>query len=200
MKTVIYFSFLLFSASIQAQDNSLLMDTLPYFQIPEYPASYNQHTTVARMIDGLGYRYHWATRELRKDDLAFLPGNDGQNCRTVCDHILGLTHMMLNALHQRPHKRLEGVEDMPFEEVRRRTLENLWEASTLLKKEKTPLAESKIIFERGDNRREMEFWHIINGPLADALYHTGQIVSYRRSAGNPIDPNVSVFMGRTMEE
>jgi hypothetical protein len=29
------------------------------------------------------------------------------------------------------------------------------------------------------------FWHLINGPMADALTHTGQISSFRRLAGNP---------------
>lgn len=199
MKTISSIFIVLISFTAQAQVSSPPSNSLPYFQIPDYPDTYNQFTTVARMIDGLGYRYHWATRELREDDLAFLPGNDGQNCRTVCDHILGLTHMILNALHQRTHEQLEGISDLAFEEVRRRTLNNLLEISQILKSEETPLENCKIIFERGDNRRELEFWHIINGPIADAIYHTGQIVSYRRSAGNPIDANVSVLMGRTME-
>ena len=29
----------------------------------------------------------------------------------------------------------------------------------------------------------------------DAIYHTGQIVSFRRTTGNPIDSSVNVFMG-----
>jgi hypothetical protein len=38
------------------------------------------------------------------------------------------------------------------------------------------------------------FWHIINGPIADALTHVGQINSFRRLAGNPT-PKVNVFIG-----
>jgi hypothetical protein len=30
------------------------------------------------------------------------------------------------------------------------------------------------------------FWHIINGPLSDALTHVGQINSFRRLAENPV--------------
>jgi hypothetical protein len=30
------------------------------------------------------------------------------------------------------------------------------------------------------------FWHIINGPLSDALTHTGQINSFRRLNGNGV--------------
>jgi hypothetical protein len=36
------------------------------------------------------------------------------------------------------------------------------------------------------------FWHLINGPLADALTHVGQINSFRRLAGNPA-PEANVF-------
>jgi hypothetical protein len=38
------------------------------------------------------------------------------------------------------------------------------------------------------------FWYIINGPLADALTHIGQINSFRRIAGNPA-PKARVFFG-----
>ena len=42
--------------------------------------------------------------------------------------------------------------------------------------------------------REKPFWHIINGPVADALTHVGQINSFRRLAGNPT-PKARVFVG-----
>jgi hypothetical protein len=38
------------------------------------------------------------------------------------------------------------------------------------------------------------FWHIINGPVSDALTHVGQINSFRRLAGNPA-PKANVFVG-----
>ena len=38
------------------------------------------------------------------------------------------------------------------------------------------------------------FWHIINGPISDALTHVGQINSFRRLAGNPT-PKANVFVG-----
>jgi hypothetical protein len=42
--------------------------------------------------------------------------------------------------------------------------------------------------------RELPFWHIVNGPVADALTHVGQINSFRRLAGNPT-PKANVFWG-----
>jgi len=41
---------------------------------------------------------------------------------------------------------------------------------------------------------EKPFWHIINGPVSDALTHVGQINSFRRLAGNPV-PSANVFTG-----
>jgi hypothetical protein len=38
------------------------------------------------------------------------------------------------------------------------------------------------------------FWHMINGPIADALTHVGQINSFRRLAGNPT-PRAGLFTG-----
>jgi|GEM_PF-5684614 len=49
-------------------------DTLPYYQIPDAPSTYTAATVSARMIDGLGYRYYWATESLRPEDLAYEPG------------------------------------------------------------------------------------------------------------------------------
>jgi hypothetical protein len=43
--------------------------------------------------------------------------------------------------------------------------------------------------------RGLPFWHILNGPLADALTHVGQINTLRRLNGNPT-PKASVFMGK----
>jgi len=40
---------------------------------------------------------------------------------------------------------------------------------------------------------------MLNGMISDCIYHTGQIVLMRRSNGNPIDPNVNVFIGKNRE-
>jgi hypothetical protein len=42
--------------------------------------------------------------------------------------------------------------------------------------------------------RGKPFWHIVNGPISDALTHVGQINSFRRLAGNPT-PKANVFTG-----
>jgi hypothetical protein len=47
---------------------------------------------------------------------------------------------------------------------------------------------------RDGSVRDHPIWYLINGPLADALTHVGQINAWRRLAGNPC-PKVSVFLG-----
>ena len=42
------------------------------------------------------------------------------------------------------------------------------------------------------------FWNLINGPFSDIIYHTGQVVAFRRISGNPINPGVNVFVGQVM--
>ena len=41
---------------------------LNFKEIPAYPASYSAGNVVVRIIDGLGYRYYWATDGLRSED------------------------------------------------------------------------------------------------------------------------------------
>lgn len=43
------------------------------------------------------------------------------------------------------------------------------------------------------------FWNTINGPMLDASYHVGQVVSFRRAAGNPMDPGVHVYLGTRLD-
>jgi hypothetical protein len=55
------------------------------------------------------------------------------------------------------------------------------------------------MFSYGGNYAEYPLWNMLNGPLADAIYHTGQIVTFRRTTGNPSNKRVNVFRGRVME-
>jgi len=176
--------------------------TLPYRQIPDAPESYTAEAVAARMIDGLGYRYYWATEGLRPDDLAFRPTEESRSTDETLDHILGLSTAILNATTSTPNVRSGGgtPERLSFAEKRRRTLENLRQASDNLRAAAPgAMADMKIIFQRGENRSEFPFWNILNGQLADALWHTGQVVSHRRTSGNPINPKVNVFRGKTRE-
>ena len=186
----------------QTPDSSqTIPDTLPYYQIPDYPESYTAENVAARMIDGLGFRYYWATDGLRPEDLAYKPSAEARSSEETIDHILGLSEVVVNAARRQPNKRGSEPSGDPatFAEKRKKTLENLKEASDLLKSGKVKLEDCTLVFENGDRSSEYPFWNNINGPIADALWHTGQVVSFRRASGNPFNSKASVFIGKVRE-
>lgn len=178
------------------KDSSVQSALLPYREIPAYPDTFSAENVVARMIDGLGFRFYWATEGLRAEDLAFRPSPEARTSEETIDHILGLSSIILNALKKQPNVR-SGEETSPlsFDVKRKMTLENLKTASELLQQPGSKLEDYDIVFVNGDSKAEFPFWNMLNGPIADALWHVGQVVSFRRSSGNPFNSKVSVFSG-----
>tara|TARA_B100000780_G_scaffold263626_1_gene217639 strand:+ start:1216 stop:1752 length:537 start_codon:yes stop_codon:yes gene_type:complete len=168
---------------------------LPYKEIPSYPANYTQSTVISRMIDGLGYRYYWATENLRALDLDFKPDTLARSTFETMEHIYGLSFMILNASKNQVNHRRDPVQ-MTANDLRLATLYNLKSASAAMALVEN-LEELNILFEGSTGRKALPFWYVLNGPLADAIYHTGQMVSFRRTSGNPMNPKVNVFMGKT---
>lgn len=184
---------------LNAADMSMSGDTLPYYEIPDYPKEYSSATTAARVVDGLGFRYYWATESLLPEDLLYKPSDDSRTIRETAEHILGLATVVLNAVKGEENGRIDyNIYD--FEGLRAKTLTTIAEASLLLKQsEPSQVNDMKMIFRRGENTNEFPFWNLLNGPLADAIYHTGQIVAFRRASGNPIRSGVSVLTGKVRE-
>jgi hypothetical protein len=177
--------------------NASKMDTLPYREIPNYPEKYTPETVVIRMIEGLGFRYYWATEGLTAKDLAFKPSDKARTSEETIDHILGLSNIILNVML----KKINGASGeetsvLKFEDKRRITLENLKKVSDLLQKNKENLEAYKIIFKNGDKTTEYPFWNLINGPIEDAIWHVGQVITFRRSSGNPFNGKASVLTGK----
>lgn len=172
-------------------------DSLPFQNITEYPASFSSENMVARMIDGLGFRFYWATEGLRAEDLSFRPNEAARTSEETIDHIMGLSTMILNAIKLQPNS-TSGEETSPksFAEKRKITLENLFAARQFLATDEVKVEAIKIIFQRGNTQTELPIWNLINGPIADAIWHVGQIVSFRRSSGNPFSSRVNVMMGK----
>ena len=189
--------------SITAQQpnmNNQKSENPPYHQIPDTPEDFDNVNVVARMIDGLGYRYYWATKDLRDEDLAYRPSEDSRTSGETLEHLYGLSKVIANGPSSTPNIRPAPEEELTFEEKRRKTLENFEAASNYLKSSKRKhMKNMKIIFERGEKSSEFPFWNNINGPIEDAVWHAGQVVVLRRSAGNPINPKVNVFLGKLNE-
>ena len=185
MKSALLTSFLLLiMTSLSAQDK------LPYYEIPEASTEYNAGTVASRMVDGLGFRYFWATDSLRVEDLAYQPKGEGRSTEETVIHIYDLSTMLLK-FTKTELQQVKKKEDMNFEEMRTQTLLNLQAVSNHVKAT-TDLNEFKV---EKEGKVAVTFWNLINGPIADAIWHTGQVASYRRSSGNPINSKVNHFYG-----
>lgn len=178
-------------SSVQSQEK------LPYYEIPEPAESFTAGTVASRVLDGLGFRYYWATDGLRAEDLAFKPSEEARTSRHTIEHIYGLVGMVLNSTLKKPNGG-KDVSEMSFEQLRKETLENIAQASGILRNS-DDISQFKIIFKRGENTTEIPFWNQLNGPIGDALWHVGQVVSFRRSSGNPYNSKASVFSGKVRE-
>jgi hypothetical protein len=193
MKQSLYFycAFLLLPLSTMAQSEQVL----PYYEIPKEAENFSAGTVASRMVDGLGFRYRWATDSLRKADLDFKPGENTRTTLETLAHIYELSIIIVNSTTSTVNE-FPDTKAMTFVEMRAKTLENFYRASQKLRAAKdTDLKGLKSIFKRQNGTRELPFWNIINGPIADALWHVGQVVSFRRSSGNPFTDRVNVFTG-----
>ena len=95
-------------------------EKLPYYQIPQHAETYNAGTVASRMVDGLGFRYYWATEGLRDVDLSYKASESGRTASETLDHIYGLSNFILNSISKENRKREE--KELSFEEKRRLTL------------------------------------------------------------------------------
>ncbi len=187
--------FFLFAFALHSQDMKL-----PYHQIPDYPTDYSAGNVAARMIDGLGYRFYWATEGLTTEDLNYKPSDDGRTMLETLQHLYGLSLTIVNAPQNKPNIRPMDFTLFSYEELREKTLVNLEKASALTNgKTAEELNGFKVIFQRGENQSEFPYWNMLNGPIADAIYHTGQLVVLRRTSGNPVNSGMNVFIGKTKE-
>ncbi len=178
--------------SAQSQSNPVL----PYAEIPAPAEVYSAGTVISRLIDGLGFRYYWATEGLTEENLAYRPSPEAKNLSETLDHLYGLSEMIVNAPQNMANIRPADWSGLTFEEKRKGTLQNLKKASELIQNgPEGDMENYSIVFKSGDKTSAFPYWNMINGPIADALYHTGQVVSFRRTAGNPIPAGVNVFKG-----
>lgn len=203
MKILAAFVSIVFSTSaIYAQSaKDKVTDSLPYYEIPEAPKKYTPETVVARMIDGLGFRYYWATEGLRPEDLSFRPGKEARSSDETLDHILDLSTIIIHVLRNEVNDFSKwDTTKLAFDGKRRKTLETLKAASDLLKSGKIKLENCKVIFKNASKTNEYPFWNNINGPIEDAVWHAGQVVSFRRSSGNPYNANADVFFGKLVKD
>lgn len=175
-------------------------EQLPYREIPDYPSNYGPGNIMSRMIDGLGFRYYWATKELREEDLAYKPTTESRSVLETLQHICSMSQSILNAPLGEPNTGAVDYSKYSYKELRELTLKNLKAASNAVAgKEAENFEEYPVVFKRGEQESRFPYWNLINGMISDCIYHAGQITMLRRVTGNPINPNVSVFTGKVRE-
>jgi len=187
MKTRLFCIIMFASLTAMAQ-----RDSLPYATFPPAPDHYSAGTVVSRLLDGLGFRYYWATEGLRPIDLTFKPSPEARTSRETLEHIYSLSNIIISVFggNQIPPSQYKT-----FEELRKATLENFKKASTIIAGYSDGDMENlKVAFQE----KKLPFWNMINGPISDCLWHVGQVVSFRRSSGNPFSNKVEMFLGIIM--
>jgi hypothetical protein len=153
-----------------------------YYKIPTYPDHLSGTSVLTRLLDGLGFRFFWATEGLRPEDYAYRPAKDTMSIEELAIHVWALMNWVSTSALLRPYlKPKNGAA------AREEALVMIYELrETMLAMSDKDLEKLRI--------QGKPFWHLINGPFSDALTHTGQINSFRRLAGNPV-AGANVFNG-----
>lgn len=166
------------------------MTELPYTRIPDPPAEMNASNLLVRLLDGIGFRYRWATEELREEDMEFQPCDSSMKINELLVHINGLLNVTEAYI---TGKEMVKVSPLGLDERRKETLATVVrtrEALTELDDEYL----GKRMYKPPWREGEYPIWTLINGPLSDTLTHIGQISSWRRIHDNPI-VGANVFDG-----
>jgi hypothetical protein len=169
--------------------------TTPSFDfrsLPPGPETVTGSAVLVRLVEGIGFRFTWATEGLREPDLAYRPTPQTMSIAELVGHVLELVAWVAAAAGAIPAGPQKPESPLPFPEIRLQVMEVL----ALLRARFAEMSDGKIAAITIGSRAGPVPWpHIVNGPLADALTHIGQIAVLRRSSGNPV-PKANVFLGR----
>lgn len=190
VKLNFFITILLFPIFMISQEHT---EELPFREISEYPDNYSAELVAARLIEGLGFRFYWATEGIRLEDLDYKPSEDSRTYGETVDHINNLVSILNSTVSNEPFK--PQTQSNAFQDRRKTILNNLKMAVDKLKNGGY-LTEMKTIFQTSNGEREIPFWNQINGPISDAIWHCGQLVVLRRSSGNPLPEGPDFFNGK----
>ena len=133
-----------------------------FHSVRAYPPS-SANGVLLRLIDSLGYRFYWATEGLTADDEPFSPGHGAMPIGKLIEHVWEMFNWIhLNVLGA------EWPEGRPSE------------ALDILHAVRDHVSgiDEQALFALTIN--DHPFWHMISGPLSDALTHVSQINAFWR--------------------
>lgn len=150
-----------------------------FYRVSAYPDEVSAGAAIARLLDGLGFRFYWSVSGLDESDFDFTPGRGCNSIGDIVRHIWGLMNWILINVHGRTQSRPKSL--MAQKEHILEMISNLRDFFTA--------ADADTL--SGLRIEELPFWHLINGPIADAVSHVGQINILRRLRGSePVKANV----------
>ena len=161
---------------------------LPFEDISKTPNDLTATNTLLRMVEGLAFRYRWATENLSEENIKFKPHPTSMSIEEVNAHIFDLVDST-NRVFGGEKQNKDSLNS--FHKLRIKSLNILADLSERLKE----MSDEDLSEIEKNTSRKLPFWCWINGPLADALTHVGQITSWRRIAGNPQLKGINVFIG-----
>ena len=161
---------------------------LPFEDISKTPYDLTATNTLLRMVEGLAFRYRWATENLSEENIKFKPHPTSMSVEEVNAHIFDLVDST-NRVFGGEKQNKDSLNS--FHKLRIKSLNILADLSERLKE----MSDEDLSEIEKNTSRKLPFWYWINGPLADALTHVGQITSWRRIAGNPQLKGINVFIG-----
>ena len=161
---------------------------LPFENISKTPIELTATNTLLRVVEGLAFRYRWATENLSEENIKFIPHPSSMNIEEVNSHIFDLIDTTFRVFGREKQNK-DSLNS--FQQIRKKSILVLEDLLEKLKK----MSNSELKEMEKNTSRKLPFWYWINGPLTDALTHIGQITSWRRIAGNPQLKCVNVFTG-----
>ena len=167
----------------------------PYHQIPDIPKSATATNIIVRLLDGLAFRYKWSLEGIDDGFMNFKPSDDSMDVDKLLTHIYGLAVRTYNCFT--PDELSYQIEYNSIESVKNNTIDIIQKTRDYLINASDEELINMNMVHRASNTSH-PFWYAINGPIADALTHVGQIASWRRIYGSPIQ-KANVFFGTPPE-
>ena len=157
-------------------------DHVPFYKIPDAPATVGAGAILGRLVDAIGFRFRWAVEGMVDTDLAYKPAPD---CMTHAELILHIHDLLVSAAR---NAAVPPGEPLSETSSCGRMISGVLDLSSRLSVRYKAMSDMDLA------ACTPGLWTMINGPLADCLTHIGQILSWRRLAGAPPAP-ADLFRG-----
>jgi hypothetical protein len=151
-------------------------DDVPFYKIPDAPASVGAGAIMGRLADSVGFRFRWAVEGLVDADLPYKPAPD---CMTLGEQILHIHDLLVGAAR---NAGLPPEKPLPETSSCSQMIAAVLDLSSRLSRRYKAMSDTDLA------ACTPALWTNINGHLSDCLTHTGQILSWRRLSGAPPAP------------